>query len=59
MGTNETRREGGNGDPIVVSSTLAISATSQQNAADLVHECMYLDVVTEACYQISAKNLLY
>ena len=49
VGTNETRREGGNGDPIVVSSTLAISATSQQNAADLVQGSYYCRVHVSGC----------
>ena len=41
VGTNETRREGENGDPIVISSALAISATIQQNAANLARGSYY------------------
>ena len=35
IGTNETRREGGNGASVVISSTLAISGMSQENVASL------------------------
>lgn len=43
-GTNKTRREGGNGTPVVISSTLTISATSQHNAANLVQGSYYCRV---------------
>ena len=44
VGTNETRREGGNGDPIVISSTLTISPISQHDAVTLVQGSYYCRV---------------
>ena len=45
-GTNETRREGGNGEPIVISSTLTISSTIQQNTASLAVGSYYCRIQT-------------
>ena len=44
VGTNETRREGGNGDPIVISSTLTISPISQHDAVTLAQGSYYCRV---------------
>ena len=43
-GTNETRREGGNGAPVVISSTLALSVVPQDNAARLAPGAYYCQV---------------
>ena len=44
VGTNETRREGGNGDPIRISSTLAISLIRQHDANTLAQGSYYCRV---------------
>ena len=43
-GASETRREGGNGDPVVISSILTISAISQHGAANLAKGSYYCRV---------------
>ena len=43
-GTNETRREGGNAVPVVISSTLAISRSSEGNVANLAVGSYYCRV---------------
>ena len=45
-GTNETRREGRNGNPIVISSTLTISSIIQQNTASLAVGSYYCRIQT-------------
>ena len=44
VGTNETRREGGNGDPLVISSILTISAIGQHDAVTLAQGLYYCRV---------------
>ena len=53
-GTNETRREGGNGNPIVISSTLTISSTIQRNTASLAEGSYYCQI--QAPDQTVASN---
>ena len=53
-GTNETRREGGFGEPIVISSTLTISSIIQQNTASLAVGSYYCRI--QAPDQTVASN---
>ena len=64
VGTNETRREGGNGIAIVISSTLTISGTLQENTSPLAQGLYYCrvnvasdDVVSNSSQQFIVLDL--
>ena len=63
VGTNETRREGGNGEPIRISSTLTISSSFsyQHDAASLAegsYYCRVLQDVTECLVSNSSQQFI-